>query len=133
MNEVIKNMERWKFDSFYDEEEKRWVFYKIREHLVWRVFIRPALKHIYPCPKCQEILNEAYEKEPLDFILHTPLEILQYYKCEVLEEIRELLRNSTLILGNKDYEPPIELSRSWEDIDGTFVELTENEYRAQKH
>ena len=56
--------------------------------------------------------------------------------AEDQKRIGELIRRGNLIIGNKDYAHPIELSRSWEIDDNAWVEVerreaTEQDYKKQ--
>jgi len=51
-------------------------------------------------------------------------------KCA--KEILSIHINVEVILGNKDYDPPIELSRKWIDDENSIVDITKEEYQKTK-
>ena len=79
--------------EFIDDETGEYVKSTCTEYGRFRFFLRPFKEWFYPCEKCQKKL---YQKT---------------YGAD------------SLYLGNKSYEPAIELSRDWVVNDDTWKEL----------
>lgn len=62
----------------------------------YRFYLRFIKEHFWPCDQCEKRLEQA---------------------------IRKRIDQGDLILGNKDYEPPIELSTTDDILDDSWKEL----------
>jgi len=97
-----------------------------------------------PCFECQEKLQEMIDENPMQTNLEEPIEFntdirgdiffqLRFLRihnisginngpifkpCERCQEkLKRILRESELIIGNKDYQPMVELFRKWKPLD----------------
>lgn len=124
--------EIWKYEDFRKYGSG---FAKVKQVLTWRFYIRPLHEWFTPCEKCQKFLDERLKVNAMIFILETKAEDAYFnflcMKCKdtVKAKIKD---DATLIIGNRDYEPRLELSRQWIDIDETMVDITEEEYKKMR-
>ena len=79
--------------AYIDEETGEYVNSSCIEDGRYRFYLRFIGEHFVPCDECQQKLHKL------------------------------ITESDKLILGNKDYTPPIELSRQWEIDDSSWVEL----------
>jgi len=79
--------------DYIDEETWDYVKSKATEDGRYRFYIRIVKTHFVPCLECQQKLHDI------------------------------LTKSDYLVLGNKDYEPAIELNRYYEIDDKSWVEL----------
>jgi len=79
--------------AFVDEDTGEYVNSSYTEDGRYRFYLRFIKKDWIPCEKCQSELHKL------------------------------ITESQTLILGNKDYDPPIELSRAWDIDDKSWKEL----------
>lgn len=124
--------EKWKYEDLRKCDSG---FIKVKQTLVWRFFIRPLHEWFTPCEKCQRVLNNLLKNNALNFIMDAqPFDLYRNNNCTLCrKKIEEMINDDvTLIIGNNDYEPRLELSRQWVDIDGTEEEITEEQYRKMK-
>jgi len=83
-----------------------------REVLIWRFYFRSFKKWFVPCDKCQKTIDELVKVNMDSSAIQMALGRL----CPACNSAREVLFiNAEVILGNKDYEPSIELNRTWLD------------------
>jgi len=126
--------ERWRY---WDWQA---TYYKTKQCLTWRFYIRIIKEWFTPCKKCQDALEELWYKVSLSKIVNndldeTPIVSQAYhYLCQQCKEAMELLKKHAreIILGNKEYEPALELSRTWLDDDNQQEKVSETEYRAER-
>jgi hypothetical protein len=79
--------------AFIDEDTGEYVNSSYIKDGRYLFYLRFIKEHYCPCESCQEKLHELITK------------------------------SSKLILGNKDYDPPVELSRDWDIDDNSWKEL----------
>jgi hypothetical protein len=91
----------------------------IKEILTWTFYFRMIKTSFTPCERCQKIIDGQwnigifFDKKWYErFIERVSLKLCK----ECNEKINELNKSAEVILGNKDYEPPIELQRKWEYV-----------------
>jgi hypothetical protein len=88
-----KTFERWKTTEVITEDTFDYTKLKYRENGKYHFYLRFIKEHFTPCDECQK-------------------------------QLYDLITNADyLLLGNKDYEPPIELSRSWDIDDNSWAEI----------
>jgi hypothetical protein len=87
-----------------------------------------------PCDRCQEKIEKLWGHLGLAFdgnIIRNFPELSSRELCsKCLSEPERMLSDANIILGNKDYDPPIELSRRWDISDERnpeTINLTEAE------
>lgn len=144
--EVFLNQEFYK--ATYIDDENFYVEVKYRKVEQWAFYLRCIGKWYYPCMDCQRklkglLLNAQWSLNPetaklglnqnvnkkrntLYYTFTMPfINQLPYYefkpcvKCQ--KQIHTLVEESTtLTIGNKDYEHPVELQRKNEDDDKSF-------------
>jgi len=126
---------RWKYEFYYDEELEAYAYLKILQELTWRFyfrFIKGSKGWFTPCTDCQEKLTKGYlgsppSKEQIPYLLLNRL----CGACRV--EIENLTNNAEeVIFGNSDYEPLLEVSRTWLDNDDEVHEVTKEEYEKER-
>jgi len=115
--------ERWKYSDYVDEETEKPVYYRLKQRLTWQFYIRIIKKWFTPCDKCQENMDLFWN---CGVVLNTGwYEITAYInkliKTRTLcincqKAMQRIMVKSEVILGNKDYDPPIELQRRWVDV-----------------
>jgi hypothetical protein len=128
--------ERWKLVRDCFEKPKDPTYYLIKEKQVWRFYFRVMKQWFTPCDKCQEKIDKLFGHLGLAWDANILVRFPEYASKELcskcLSEPEKLLGNAeTIILGNKDYEPPIELSRKWDltsDGNPEIINLTEKDY-----
>lgn len=118
--------ERWKFGR-YEEPPKHMNYYKEKQRLTWQFFIRVSMSWMTPCAKCQAMIDDKLQKDTRYF-LHENIEIPQTlfnYLCrQCKEQAYKIVQNGTLILGNNEYSPALELSRNWVSIENTMTKIS---------
>ena len=97
MNEHTPEFVRERIAEWINEETGEYEKHKCKEDGRYKFYLRFVQEHFTPCDKCQVELN------------------------------RIIYNAQRLYLGNKSYEPPIELSRNWEIDDNSWVELERRE------
>lgn len=130
--------EKWKYDSFFDKEKRKTVYYKIQQTLTWQFYLRFAKLWFTPCNKCQEEIGTlwkrkqklpVYKTTPLDLAFYDFVKVALSYLCEKCNrELHKRLETAELIFANKDYEPVVELQRSWLNDNDSFVEISKREF-----
>ena len=96
MNETSRmkfSYERTLTHEYIDEETGDYVKATCNEDGRFRFYLRAFKTWFYPCGECQK---DLYEKT---------------------------MGSDQLYIGNKDYDPPVELSRDWVIDDDSWVEL----------
>lgn len=93
MNESTPEFVRKKTTEWIDDTTGKYEKNTVIEDGRYKFYLRFISEHFTPCDDCQKKLNDLI------------------YNAE------------SLYLGNKSYDPPIELSRSWEIDDDTWIEL----------
>ncbi len=93
MNEKNNSFMRKIIGDYIDEETGEYVKSTAIEDGRYKFYLRFVSKHFCPCDECQEKLHTLITKA------------------------------DNLYLGNKNYEPAIELRRYWELIDASWVEI----------
>jgi hypothetical protein len=124
--------EKWKYDDYRKYGSG---FVRVKQRLMWRFFIRPLHEWFTPCEKCQETIDELLRVDTLNFIMDAqPFDLYRNHICEKCKkQVNEMIHDdATLIIGNADYEPRLELNRQWIDIDETTMEITEEQYKNRK-
>ena len=86
-----------KITEWIDEETGEYVKHKVKEDGRYKFYLRFISKHFTPCGDCQKELND---------LIYTA---------------------NSLCLGNKSYEPAIELSRQWNIDEDSWKELERRE------
>jgi hypothetical protein len=108
--------ERWSIDEVDDGKTLHYIL--VKERQIWRFYLRVLKKWFTPCAKCQEMIDVMWNSLGLSWdaktIQNFPENVAKELCPDCLKEPREMLEYSEVILGNKDYDPPIELSRKWE-------------------
>lgn len=104
MNERNNAFMRETTDECIDEDTGEYVKSKAIEDGRYRFYLRFIKEYFRPCNECQEELHRLITKADYFY------------------------------LGNKSYEPPVELSRFWDLDDGSWEEIerrpaTEADYR----
>jgi hypothetical protein len=119
MKEVRQMRERWKLDNTIQTATAREKieYYLIKEKQVWRFYFRVIKEWFTPCDKCQEkiekLLNDIHLSDT-NTIRSVPHIAFTYLCNECQKKAKGLANDADIILGNKDYEPPLELSRKWD-------------------
>ena len=110
----------WKIEVPPEAGGDEFLYHRTKQRLVWRFFFRVIKKWFTPCDKCQDKINARWDTGVYidvefyrEFIKNTAMKICS----ECAKKIQKMVSESEVILGNNDYEPPIELSRSWIDIE----------------
>lgn len=146
---MIKTKERFIVDRLYNEEKEKDVCYEFRQLLIWQFYIRTLKSWFIPCGKCQNVIDKEYTScvqiGDLGDLNRLPTIIFPSFCKECKEIIRKkLVKANEVIIGNKDYEPVLELSRRWETDDGLPLqalgysvyphtkEISEAEYQSRK-
>ena len=93
MNESTPEFVREKTTEWINEETGEYEKKKCTEDGRYKFYLRFIKTHFAPCKECQKVLNDLI------------------YNAE------------QLYLGNKSYEPPVELSRQWDIDDNSWVDL----------
>lgn len=127
--------ERWKLVEDRIWKPKDPTYYLIKEAQIWRFYFRVIKEHFTPCNKCQEkiekLLNDI-EFSDSETVRSAPYIALKNLCNQCEKEIAKVGDNADIILGNKDYEPPLELSRKWDlsdECNPETIDLTEAEYK----
>jgi len=82
------------------------------ECLIWRFYFRSFKKWFVPCDICQKTIDELVKVNMDSSAIQMALGRL----CPACNSAKEVLFfDAEVILGNKDYEPSIELNRTWLD------------------
>lgn len=93
MNERTPEFVREKTTEWINEETGDYEKNKCKEDGRYKFYLRFIQKHFTPCNECQKQINDL------------------------------IYNSSSLYLGNKSYEPPVELSRQWDTDEESWVEL----------
>lgn len=126
--------ERWKLVQDSGTQVVDGTYYAILERHVWRFYFRVIKKHFTPCQKCQEVIDEKWNigiflsGEWYNNFVKTASNLL-CGKCN--KEIHEINKYAEVIIGNKDYEPPVELQRKWDLSDERkpeSIDLTQSRF-----
>ena len=113
-------------------------YYKILQELTWRFYFRFMKAHngwFTPCNKCQEYIDEKYEENPFrEIFKNVNWEVFRFYLCKecVKEADTKVSKAEEVIFGNSDYEPLVELSRTWLDNDDEIHDVTKEEYEKER-
>jgi len=97
MKERTPEFVRERTTEWINEETGEYEKHKCKEDGRYRFYLRFIKEHFKPCDECQRKLNDL------------------------------IYNAKSLYLGNKSYEPPIELSRSWDIDDDSWEELEKRE------
>ena len=127
---------RFKFECFKIYNEKKGLeemqCFKIKQEFTWQFYLRIIKTWFIPCNKCQEMIEKQWDVGVfLDgtyydkFISWVSVRLCK--KC--IDGIYELNRRAEVILGNREYEPPVELSRKWLDDEDSRIRISEEDYR----
>lgn len=110
--------ERWLYSDYIDCETEKPVYYKKKQRLTWQFYLRIVKKWFTPCDKCQENFDNYWKPNILFAKTREVIkDILRKWTCsQCYDKIRKLIKDGEVILGNKDYEPPVELQRRWIDV-----------------
>lgn len=131
--------ERWKVGKFPDEtRDGAFTYYRIKQELTWRFFFRMIKTWFVPCNECQLKIEKLWTDE---VSVDRTVLFDVYYRERFLRKVMSSLcikdltgivehckNTNEIIIGNKDYEPPVELSRTWLDDDNSIVDTTKEEY-----
>lgn len=115
-------------DSF--ETEDGLAYCKVPQVLIWRFFLRIVGQWFTPCSNCQDTIDEVWRVHgpALSFDVKDVLNSRICGKCK--KQIQEFMLNADrIIVGNKDYEPLVELQRSWVDLDDHIVDVSASEFK----
>lgn len=131
MKEVKKMFERWTYSRDYRYANNYGVtYYKQNERLTWSFYLRIIKTWFTPCEKCQNVIDALWNN---GYFLNAEWYNKFIYRatqrmCEECgKKVENINKTAEVILGNDDYEPPIELSRKWLKI-GNKIEITSDEY-----
>jgi len=108
---------RWRYDWYWKDALGKDTkdYFKVKQQLTWRFYFRIIKKWFTPCDKCQTELDEIWNVGiyvDVEFYRRFIERVISKVCSECGEKVREEVVGSEVILGNKDYEPPIELSRN---------------------
>jgi len=127
--------ERFKFESVMIYNEKKGLeerqYFKIKQKFTWQFYFRIIKTWFTPCNKCQEMIEKQWDVGIFldgtwydEFIYWVSVRLCK--KC--IEDIYELNRRAEVILGNREYEPPVELSRRWLDDEDSRIQISKEDY-----
>ena len=108
--------------------------FKIDRKLVWRLYLRFATRQFVPCEKCQVAIEKEVQIAVNSMSFQNGYQLVEIIINNVLcKQCREnmakkIMHSDRIILGNKEYEPLIELQREWEDISDSRVEISYKDY-----
>ena len=130
--------ERIVYAKYKDEEKDgEFSYYKKKQRFIWSFYLRVIMEHFIPCDKCQAKIEKLWN---IGYVTSDDWHNDKFIQRVVLmlckqcnKKIYELNENAEVIVGNKDYTPPVELSRKWTDDDNSIEEVTEKEYNEHKH
>ena len=120
--------------------EPFWIYYKIKQYLTWRFYIRIIQDKGWftPCDQCQKKITKVWNEEFFLLIKRGQIDGLVGWcfrrlctKCMVV--IRKKLRDCPVIVGNVKYKPWIELNRAWIEDDNSIENVTKEEYDTHVH
>jgi len=131
--------ERFKFECFKIYNEKKGLeemqYFRIKQELIWQFYIRPIKLWFQPCDKCQGIIDKEYESMILGGfmgdMIRFPLMVFSTRLCRTCKKYiwKRAFESFEVILGNKEYEPPMELSRKWLDDEDSRIRISEEDYK----
>jgi len=83
---------------------------------VWRLYLRFSMQWFTPCKQCQEKIQEDFKEELNKAVLFAvsgyAYHVSHYVLCnKCKKKIIKLLEDADIIIGNKQYEPLVEISR----------------------
>lgn len=115
---------------FYREEgTKNLITCRILQELTWRFYFRVIKKWFIPCKECQERLDNIVK---IYMDRSSIGEAIGRLCAECTDAINNLYVDAEIILGNKDYEPAVELSRTWLENDDEIHDVTKEEYEENR-
>jgi hypothetical protein len=134
--------ERWKFEvldielpperASINRFEKQ--FFKLKRALTWQFYTRIAKRWFIPCTKCQETIEKEYSSYMRNgFFGDTTQLPMMIFATRLCKECKkEMIENAVdadeVIMGNKDYEPTLELSRRWLDDEDSRTRISKEDY-----
>lgn len=117
------------------EKEDRTVYYKRKQELTWRFYIRiiqDGQGWFTPCDKCQAMITNKWNHQYRYCLTNKDDAIVGFClrnlckKCRM--DIHKKLKDCPVIIGNAKYEPWVELNRAWVDDEDSYEDTTKAEY-----
>lgn len=127
--------EKWKFGRF-EEPQGTMNYYREKQRLSWQFFIRVSMMWMTPCVNCQARFDGLLHTETRRFFEENPQlpQKMFNYLCGLCKgRAYKIVKNGTLILGNKEYVPALEFARKWITIKETMTKVTKEDYIQMRH
>lgn len=133
--------ERWEYSKLNTQiNDNKWkmIYYKTKQRMIWKFYIRiiqDGYGWFIPCDKCQTRLTDMWNRG--FYLMDEDYEIVGFMfrslckKC--MQEVQTKLRDCPILIGNKDYEPWVELSRRWTDDNDVEISFAEYKKHQEEH
>lgn len=114
-------------------------YLKLEKELTWTLYLRFATRHFVPCEKCQVAIHKEVESAVYGMSFQNGYQLVEIIVSNVLcKQCREniakkIMHSDRIILGNKEYEPLIELQREWDEVPESRVAITSEKYDEGLH